>query len=209
MPKEPNVKRAISFIDGQNLFRHAKDAFGYYHPNYDPKKLTAAICAANGWVVAGVQFYTGTPDREDSEMWYDYWDRRLMVMRRAGITVTSRKLHYRVESNLQADGSVHSVRIPREKGIDLRLGLDVVRMTRNGDLDVAVIFSQDQDFEEVAREVRNISRSQGRWIKIVSVFPDAGGATRSRGINGTDWIRMDQTFYDNCLDSRDYRLPHR
>ena len=80
-------------------------------------------------------------------------------------------------------------------------------MTRNGDLDVAVIFSQDQDFAEVAQEARDISRSQECWIKIVSMFPDAGGAMRSRGINGTDWIRMDQNFYNNCLDSRDYRLP--
>ena len=29
MPREPDVKRAVSFIDGQNLFRHAKDAFGH------------------------------------------------------------------------------------------------------------------------------------------------------------------------------------
>lgn len=208
MLKEPNVKRAISFIDGQNLFRHAKEAFGHYHPNYDPNKLTAAICAAKGWEVAGVQFYTGTPKKEHSEMWHDYWERRLTAMRRTGITVTSRKLHYRVERISLRDGSERNVVFSREKGIDLRLGLDVVRMTRNGDLDVAVIFSQDQDFAEVAREVREISRSQGRWIKIVSVFPDAAGASRSRGINRTDWIRMDQTFYNNCLDSRDYRLPH-
>ena len=38
MHRETANKRAVSFIDGQNLFRHAKDAFGYYHPNYDPYK---------------------------------------------------------------------------------------------------------------------------------------------------------------------------
>ena len=26
MPTEPDIKRAVSFIDGQNLYRHAKDA---------------------------------------------------------------------------------------------------------------------------------------------------------------------------------------
>ena len=49
--------------------------------------------------------------------------------------------------------------------IDLRLGLDVVRLARNADLDVAILFSQDQDLAEVAREVRDISRSTDRWIK--------------------------------------------
>ena len=31
MPAEPGIKRAVSFFDGQNLYRHAKNAFGYHH----------------------------------------------------------------------------------------------------------------------------------------------------------------------------------
>lgn len=31
--------RTVSFIDGQNLYRHAKTAFGHNHRNYDPIKL--------------------------------------------------------------------------------------------------------------------------------------------------------------------------
>ena len=90
-------------------------------------------------------------------------------MRRAGITVTSRSLRYRVERVLFEDGSSHEIPVQREKGIDLRLGLDVVRMARHGELDVAVIFSQDQDLAEAAREVRDIARSEGRWLKVVSL----------------------------------------
>jgi hypothetical protein len=48
MPIEPNVKRAIAFIDGQNLFHCAKSAFGYNFPNYDPTKLAQAVCEAQG-----------------------------------------------------------------------------------------------------------------------------------------------------------------
>ena len=44
---EPCVKRTVSFIDGQNLYRHAKFAFGHHHPNYDPIKLSEAICATH------------------------------------------------------------------------------------------------------------------------------------------------------------------
>ena len=53
MPAEPEVKRAISFIDGQNLYRHAKDAFDHHHPNYDPRKLADAVCADRSWVNCG------------------------------------------------------------------------------------------------------------------------------------------------------------
>ncbi|MYH91868.1 MAG: NYN domain-containing protein [Gammaproteobacteria bacterium] len=207
MPQEPTVKRAVSFFDGQNLFRHAKDAFGHHHPNYDPGKLAVAVCDANGWSETGVHFYTGVPEAEHSAMWHGYWTRRLTAMRRAGITVTSRRLRHRIERITLPDGTEYQAPVMREKGIDLRLGLDVVRMARNRELDVAVIFSQDQDLAEVAREIRDISRSQGRWLKIVSAFPDASGATARRGISGTDWFRMDRAFYDACLDTRDYRPP--
>ena len=207
MPQEPTVKRAVSSFDSQNLFRHAKDAFGHHHPNYDPGKLAAAVCDANGWSATGVRLYTGVPEAEYSAMWHGYWTRRLTAMRRAGIAVTCRRLRHRIERITLPDGTEYQAPVMREKGINLRLGLGVVRMARNGELDVAVIFSQDQDLAEVAREIRDISQSQGRWLKIVSAFPDASGATAWRGIAGTDWFRMDRAFYDACLDTRDYRPP--
>ena len=59
----------------------------------------------------------------------------------------------------------------QEKGIDLRIGLDVVRMAHLGQVDVALIFSQDQDLAEVADEIREISHSENRWLKVASAFP--------------------------------------
>ncbi len=209
MPDAPEIKRAVSFIDGQNLFRHAKDAFGHYHPNYDPRKLSDAICAACGWANYGVRFYTGVPDANRAPMWHDYWARRLTAMTRAGIVVIRRPLRYRVERVRLPDGSLREIAAEREKGVDLRLGLDVVHLARHDELDVAVIFSQDQDFVEVAREIRDIARSENRWIKVVSAFPHGPNATSRRGIDKTDWFRMNKAFYDACLDTRDYRPDRR
>ena len=194
---EPAVKRAVSFFDGQNLFHHAKAAFGYGHPNYDPMKLADAVCRANGWVNNGVRFYTGMPDPKRDPDRYEYWRLRFLAMRHAGISVTSRTLRYQIQGGQVVSRS--------EKGIDLRIGLDVVSMAREGGLDIAVIFSQDQDLSEVAEEIRAISCSEGRWLKIVSAFPDSPTASASRGINKTDWFRIDRAFYDACLDSQDYR----
>ena len=89
----------------------------------------------------------------------------------------------------------------------MRLGLDVVRLAIHGELDVAVIFSQDQDMVEVADEIRAISRSQGRWLKVVSAFPSDPQATTRRGIDKADWFRIERSLYDSCLDHRDYRPP--
>lgn len=202
---EPDCKRAVSFFDGQNLFHHAKAAFGHTHPNFDPQKLSDAVCRANGWTNHGVRFYTGIPTAERSPMWHGYWNNRLLTMRRRGVAVASRALHYRSERVELSDGSSQEVYVAREKGIDLRLGLDAVRLARLGKLDVIIIFSQDQDLVEVAREIRAISRSEGRWLKVVSAFPSGSRATASRGIDKTDWFRMDEAFYNACLDPRDYR----
>ena len=84
MTTEPTDKRAVAFIDGQNLYRHAKEAFGHHVPNYDPHKLHNAVCAAKGWSPHGVRFYTGTPSATKSPIWHGFWSNKLMPMRHAG-----------------------------------------------------------------------------------------------------------------------------
>ena len=71
--EEPKQKWAVAFIDGQNLNHHAKAAFGHPSPgNYDPKKLTDAVCAAGGWQSRGARFYTGTPITRMDSFWHAY-----------------------------------------------------------------------------------------------------------------------------------------
>jgi hypothetical protein len=93
--------------------------------------------------------------------------------------------------------------VGQEKGIDIRIALDMVRMARAGVLDVVLLFSQDQDLSEAADEVKAISRDQDRWIKVACAFPQ--GAVKCRGVNGTQWIPIDRATYDQCLDPIDYR----
>ena len=90
--------------------------------------------------------------------------------------------------------------VPREKGIDLRIAIDVMTLAFRKVYDVALVFSQDQDLSEVARELRDIASKQNRWIKMASAYPVGSGTDNARGINGADWIRIDQGIYDSCLD---------
>ena len=87
----------------------------------------------------------------------------------------------------------------------MRLALDVVRMAREELYDVGLIFSQDQDLSEVADEVKSISVAQARWVKLACAFPASPAYQNRRGINGTDWIKIDRATYDACLDPNDYR----
>lgn len=205
MRNEPETKKAVIFIDGQNLYRCAKDTFGHNYPNYDVKKIAERICIDQGWQLAQIRFYTGIPDRTDNSYWHNFWSAKLAHLGRTGIHTFSRSLRYRNKTVELPDGSSHSFLVGEEKGIDVRIALDVIRLAHRGDYDVAVIFSQDQDLSEASDEVKVISQEQDRWIQVVSAFPNSPTSSNTRGINGTQWIKIDRTTYDACLDPRDYR----
>ena len=93
----------------------------------------------------------------------------------------------------------------KKKGIDVRLALDVLDLAHRNQYDVAIIFSQDQDLSELADLIRSVASRESRWIKIASAYPDSPARAYRRGINSTDWIRINKATYDACIDPRDYR----
>lgn len=202
---EPAIKKAVAFIDGQNLFHPCKAAFGYYYPNYDIQKLSECVARMRGWNLTGVHFYTGVPDSSDDPRWNKFWINKMRVMGRQGIQVFSRPLRYRNKSVTLPDGSLHTFLHGEEKGIDVRIALDVIGKAVRKEYDVAIVFSQDQDLSEVADEVKALSKQQNRWIKIACAYPMSPTVANRRGINGTDWIKILKADYDGCIDPRDYR----
>ncbi len=69
MPTEPLVKRAVVFIDGQNLYHSVRESFGYTYPNCDVVALSRSICQTKEWELVQVRFYTGVPDKSDDPFW--------------------------------------------------------------------------------------------------------------------------------------------
>ncbi len=206
MVHEPANPRAVAFVDGQNLFHAARESFGYSYPNYDVRALAEAVCRPRAWTLAQVRFYTGVPDASDNARWNRFWAHRLAMLGRQGVITFSRSLRYRPRVVKLPDGTEHSFIAGEEKGIDVRMALDIIRLAHRREYDVALAFSQDQDLSEVAEEIRVIGREQGRWIKIACAFPLSPTTGNRRGIDKTDWIPVDKATYDACLDPRDYRL---
>ena len=205
MATKPKMPRARVFVDGQNLFYALKEAFGYSYPNYDIDKLARMLCERQGWQFAGAHFYTGIPAYIDDPFWNQFWQNKLATMGRQGVRVFSRRLHYRNQTVTLPDGTKQVFPVGQEKGIDVRLALDVVRAVYRRQCDVVLIFSQDQDLSEVAEEVRLIAREEKRWVKMASAFPISPTVRNHYGINKTDWITVDRATYDTCLDPHDYR----
>lgn len=205
MRVEPGVKRTIAFVDGQNLFYAVKNAFGYSFPNYDPQALAKSICLNQGWNLQETHFYTGIPDATDDAFWNHFWTAKMAVMGTRGIKTFSRLLRYRHQTITLPSGNPTTILVGQEKGIDIRIALDIVRLARENHYDVALIFSQDQDLSEVVNEVRSISQQQDKWIKVACAFPVSPTYKNNRGVSGADWIKFDRSTYDLCLDSNDYR----
>lgn len=205
MAIEPTIKRAVAFFDGQNLFHCAKAAFGYTYPNYNVSLLAQAICKAKGWQCSGVRFYTGIPDPEDNAFWNHFWNAKGAQMGRQGVYLYTRSLRYRNKQVKLPDGTIHTFLDGDEKGIDVRIALDVISLAHKRVYDVALIFCRDQDLSELSDEIRTISQEQRRWIKLASAFPKSPAVPHWRGIDKTDWIPIDRATYDACIDTRDYR----
>ncbi|MFA5429955.1 MAG: NYN domain-containing protein [Candidatus Omnitrophota bacterium] len=128
-------------------------------------------------------------------------------MGQKGIKIFSRSLRYRNQTVRLPDGTTYTFLVGQEKGIDVRIAIDVIRLAHERKYDIALIFSQDQDLTEVVDEVRQIAIEQNRWIKIASAFPVSPTRRDNRGINKTDWIKIDRQIYDGCIDCNDYRNP--
>jgi len=205
-PVEPNIKNTIVFVDGQNLYRAVKDAFGYNYPNYNIKLLSEKVCSTQGWNLTSIYFYTGMPDVQDDAFWHNFWSKKLSYMGRMGVKLFSRPLRYHNEDfTCPACNKIYTSLVGHEKGVDVRIALDVIRLAHERKYDVAVILSQDQDLSELADEVRRISIEQNRWIKVASAFPISPTSKNTKGINKTEWIKIDKKTYDSCIDPNDYR----
>lgn len=128
-------------------------------------------------------------------------------MGRTGVIVETRYLKRR-ELRIRLEGIVKFDKtVPRlqEKGIDLKMGLDMVRLARNNSYDVAIIFSQDGDLVEAVTEVLDIARAQGRRIQTECAHPVAAGVV-SHPIHRTAQRQVTRALYDPCIDPTDYRV---
>ena len=186
--------RCIVFIDGQNLYHRAKDAWGsrelpeYSWPSYDVEKLARVLVnSVGGRTLAEIRFYTGVPNpRSGSKQrfWHGFWSSKTRLMLNQGIYV------YWGRINIGG----------QEKGVDVSLSIDLIQATHERRYETAIIVSQDSDFGPAVRLAKQIARDQGRMLAFESAFPVGSGSQSHRGVPGTTWRPIDKSTYDACQD---------
>jgi uncharacterized LabA/DUF88 family protein len=131
----PDKKRVSTFFDCQNLFKTAKSLWGYSFPNFDPVKLSKMVVGwrqEERWVLTAVRLYTGIHDIARNPELHNFWNRKLLSHKASDPRVTA------FTSTLR-----YSNGVPREKGIDIRIALDLVKTARKDENDIVVLFSQE------------------------------------------------------------------
>lgn len=199
----PPADRVIVFVDYQNLYATARTIFGHHS---DPPQQGHVWPLALGELIAArrsrpsvlreVRVYRGLPDSEKQPTLHAVNSRQTLVWtgdRR--VTVFNRPLRY------PSDWPVGK---PMEKGIDVALAVDLVRLAHQGAYDTAVVFSRDTDLMPALEAVNEM-----RIPKVHIEVATWKGAGRLRfSSTNLPWCHMlDQDDYQAVQDTTDYLRP--
>src|SRR5712691_11302197 len=101
----------------------------------DTRIRTMTRCS---WLSASFSYMpTGIPEVADDPGLHQFWAAKLAVMGTRSVKTYSRGLRYRERTLTCPHGTEFSVRSREEKGIDVRIALDSIRLARKGIIDVA------------------------------------------------------------------------
>lgn len=213
MPQKPDVLRVMFFIDGQNLYHACAGHFGhgYCHPHLLAQELL------QGRELAGVRFYTGIHDPRINPSANAAMNRRLEAMKRQGVWTFTQPLKYSdvdvVDRNTAACAhgfrQVSTIRRGREKGIDLRIGLDMLRLARQGHYDVAVLISQDTDLNQAVDELIVLRDELDMWLVAETAFAysPTSGNPKFRLMSCGYYHVIDDATFGRIKDATDYTRP--
>ena len=124
--------RTIVFIDGQNLYFLAKNPWAtggssaYTYPSYDVDKVAQTLVSGvPGRTLAQIRFYTGVPNSNVKPFWHGFWTNKLRYLRSRGVEVYAGRVN----------------QSGQEKGVDVSLAIDLVRLTYEEQYDVGYCLS--------------------------------------------------------------------
>lgn len=192
----------------QNVYGTARSVF---HANDDPPQLGHIWPVSLGELIAArrrrpsvlheVRVYRGVPDPERQPKLFTVNERQAIAW--SGdqrVQIFRRSLRY----NRDWPASP-----PQEKGIDVALAVDLVRIAAQAAYDVAVVFSRDTDLMPALEAVREMRATTGAHIEVATW--DGAGRLRFPNTN-LPWCHiLTADDYHAVHDTTDYlrRSPKR
>lgn len=155
MDKIANPYKAIVFIDGNNFYYKMKDMTSVkseVSKLLDFRYIDFAQNLIKGNTLVEIRYYVGSvkrqagPDKEKSEKLYANQQKLIAKLQQQKVAV--------VLGNLiqHPDKSFH------EKGVDVRLAVEMIRFAREDKYDVAYLISSDTDLVPAVEEVHSFNK---------------------------------------------------
>lgn len=208
-PEGGMTDRVVLFLDWQNVYRGAREAFcergaPHWDGQVDPLALGRLIAADSPFDrdLHQVRVYRGQPDASRDPRGYAANARQAAAWRRSPmVEVTMRPLRY-------PSGWPHSHQLgerPQEKGIDVALAVDFVRMAVAGEFEVGVLMSTDTDLKPALEAVAALTPIRGVRAEVAG-WSCATGYSRRLSISQRrlycHWL--DERAYEHVADPTDY-----
>jgi uncharacterized LabA/DUF88 family protein len=200
-------QRTIVFIDYQNMYRSAREAFGWqseagHFGSFRPYALGRQLVRDQSRMLTEVRIYTGvhTPHRNAAQ--HGQMQRRMLAWVAAApekVQVFPRSLRY------DANGKA------REKGVDVELAIDIVSLASDDAFGVLAVASADTDLVPAIQFVAD--RFPDKEVMTVGYRPLKGcdppapldlprGGVERRFVTAQDFARIaDRTnYYESASD---------
>lgn len=167
---EPPPKRTAVFLDYQNMYKGAREAFGYkrdgdaaHFGNVRPYSLGRRLVRDHAdRVLHQVRVYSGVPTPQRDSKGNKIMQRKLATWVNdmpAKVEVFPRPLRYPPPQG-------------REKGVDVELAVDIVRLALEDAYDIAVVVSADSDLVPALSFV--VHQCEGKEVETVAWAPEPG-----------------------------------
>ena len=196
------------FIDYQNVYRRARDAFtpkvgaSHWDGQINPRLVGDEIVNLGrvhdpSMTLAFVRIYRGLPDGGRDPKGHGACSKQVSAWKALpAVEVTTRPLRYPWG---------YPAEKPTEKGIDVQLAIDFVLMAQQKRFDVGVIFSADTDLRPALEAVRTLKAAQ---VAVAAWKPPSGYPTRlSLPGAAPVWCHfLSEAVYRRVADPTDYTM---
>lgn len=199
------TERVAVFIDYMNTYKRCREAFRSGTRNHVdgqilPLRLGIKLRdnAAGDRELVAVRLYRGLPSSHHDPAGYAAANRQgAMWDKQALVSAVWRPLNYRDPTR------------PREKGVDVRLAVDMVMMAMRKEFDIAVLVSEDKDLEPALCAVMDLYGPSA--VETVTWTPNNGGRSQPVKIPGYGHIvhRLNEIDYRHIHDAQDYGIRRR
>lgn len=186
------MKRAIVFIDGNNFYFRLKDLTSgiegkYSLLDFDYQEFCRNLMSSENQLL-GIRYYIGAIKRqrrnEKSEKMYADQQKLIAKLQQKQIVIT---LGHLIQ---HPDKSFH------EKGVDVRLAVEMIRFAREDKYDTAYLFSSDTDLVPAVEEVQSFGK---KVVYVGTAKSQSFGLTKQA--DDTILLRTEDIsrFYQRCF----------